>query len=365
MRTFKACFVLSSMLFACGPTMAQGLTSCADDPPGASNPSYRTCLTVSNSSPEVGSEVNVVATLFSVPAGGFNIATSFSLYDGGFHLLTQNTSVHQSLGNALSVNFIFTSVGTVQLRADPAPAGRLDSPTIPITVRKFSPQYSMSAPSTALIGQSIPLTTNTTLHRPSGGVLAFYVIPPGGNASTATEFARKNVSVTGPGSVTDVDSRSFSFAAPYDVPGEYRFLVQYLGDGFNSAGYYSSYRNVRVGPFPTGTALTQSVETSVSGKPVTLTATVTAAAGGISAPTGNVEFFDGTTLLGTTPLASGSAVLVTTQLRAAGNRTLTARYVGDTWNSASTSPALAHATKIDPASLVPIIDLIVHQPQSP
>src|SRR5687767_11654175 len=234
MRTPKTCLVISLILLACGPAMTQGLTSCADEPSGASNPSYRTCLTVSNSSPEVGSEVNVIATLFSVPAGGFNVATSFSLYDGSFHLLTQNTSVHQTLGNALSVNFIFTSVGTVQLRADPAPTGRIDSPTIPITVRKFSPQYSTSAPSTALTGQSSPLTTNTTLHRPSGGVLAFYVIPPGGNASNPTEFARKNVSVTGPGNVTDVDARSFSFVAPYNVPGEYRFLVRYLGDDFNS-----------------------------------------------------------------------------------------------------------------------------------
>jgi hypothetical protein len=51
--------------------------------------------------------------------------------------------------------------------------------------------------------------------------------------------------------------------------------------------------------------------------------------------------------------------------RATGDRALTARYVGDTWNSASTSPVLAHTTKVDPAVLVPIIDLILHQPQSP
>jgi hypothetical protein len=362
MRALKTCLV-TLFLGLCSPALSQfGTTECAYeyDPPGASNPRYRTCLSVSNRFPQVGDPVDVTAWLFSVPAGGHGIATSFTLYDGSFAVLTQNTSVHQTLGNALDVNIAFTSLGTVQLRADPSAAGRLDSPPITITVGKFSPQYTISAtPSVALIGQSVPLHTNTLLHRPNGGVLAFYVTPPGGNVNAPIEFARKTVTVTGPDRVVDTDVRNFAFVAPYNVPGEYLLQAGYLGDGFNAENR-SEYKRVRVGPFPTATALTQSSETSIAGKAVTLTATVTPAAGAIAAPNGDVEFFDGTTLVGSAPLASGTAVLVTTQLRATGARSLTARYVGDVWNVASTSAVLAHTTKVDPAVLVPIIDVILN-----
>lgn len=350
---------IALIMLACGSAGAQTVQQCADDPPNASQPSYRTCLQVSNPNPQVGDPVNVVAWLHSVPAGGFGFATSFTLYDGTFAVLTQGTTTHQTLGNALQVNIAFTSLGTVNLRADPAATGRLDSPPIAITVRKFEPQFAISGtPSVALAGQSVPLNTSTTLHRPNGGVLAFYVTRPGGNPASAVEFARKTVSVTGPARVVDTDARSFAFVAPYDAPGEYLLEVRYLGDGFNAESR-SGYKRVKVGPFPTTTALTQSVQASISGKPVTLTATVTPAAGGISAPTGNVEFFDGPSLLGAAPLSSGTAALVTTQLRAVGNRSLTARYVGDVWNVASTSAVVAHQTKVDVATLVPIIDLVL------
>jgi hypothetical protein len=160
-RAPKGLFV-AVLLMACVPAMAQtGRTECANEyiPAGASNPSYRTCLSVGNTTPIVGESVNILAWLFSQPAGGYNIATTFSLYDGSFFLLTQGTAVHQTLGNALNVNIVFTSAGTVQLRADPAPTGRLDSPTIPITVRKFYPQHSMTfAPLPTRTGQTIQIT---------------------------------------------------------------------------------------------------------------------------------------------------------------------------------------------------------------
>ena len=302
--------------------------------------------------------MNLLAWLFSVPAGGFGIATSFSLYDGNFLLLTRNTTVHQTLGNALDVNFIFTSPGTVQLRADPAPAGRLDSPTVPITVNKFSPRYTMTlAPSSTRTGQTIQITTNTTLYRPGGGVLAFYVTRPG--ATTAVEFARKTVSVTGPAHVPDQDLRGFTFVAPNDLPGEYIFQAGYLGDAFNNSNR-SDYFRVRVGPYATTTALAQSPELTLTSKPVTLTATITGVVSGLPLPTGNVEFHDGTELLGSTALtAQGTAVLTTNQLRRTGAHSLTARYVGDFYYQPSTSAAISHEVRFDPALLVPILELLL------
>jgi hypothetical protein len=359
MRALKGLFV-AVMLMACLPATAQfGRTECANEyiPAGASNPTYRTCLQVSNTNPEVGESVNILAWLFSQPAGGFNIATTFSLYDGSFFLLTQGTAVHQTLGNALDVNFVFTSAGTVQLRADPAAAGRLDSPTIPITVRKFSPRYSMTfAPLPTRTGQSIQITTDTTLHRPAGGVLVFYVTRPGG---TAVEFARKTVSVTGPANVIDHDVRSFPFVAPNDIPGEYIFMARYLGDAINDA-VFSAYFRLPVGPHPTTTSLAQDSTLTLTAKPVILTATVGGALGGLPVPSGNVEFLDGTTLLGSAALTTQGTAQFTARLAGTGAHSLTARYVGDFNYQASTSAAIAHEVRFDPALLVPIFELLLN-----
>ena len=60
---------------------------------------------------------------------------------------------------------------------------------------------------------------------------------------------------------------------------------------------------------------------SIYGSPLTLTATVTP-----SAATGVVTFYDGVSILGTAPIASGAATF-TTALLASGTRSITARYV--------------------------------------
>ena len=70
-------------------------------------------------------------------------------------------------------------------------------------------------------------------------------------------------------------------------------------------------------------ALTSSGTTALFGSAVTLTATVTPATA-----TGNVTFYDGVTVLGTSQLASGVASF-TTKFLAAGSGSLTARYWGD------------------------------------
>jgi hypothetical protein len=51
--------------------------------------------------------------------------------------------------------------------------------------------------------------------------------------TTPVEFARKTVTVTGPGQVIDHDVRNFSFVAPNGIAGEYTFTARYLGDAYN------------------------------------------------------------------------------------------------------------------------------------
>ncbi len=78
---------------------------------------------------------------------------------------------------------------------------------------------------------------------------------------------------------------------------------------------------------PTRTIL-GSLEPAKLGRPVTVTATVTATPPGNSSPTGTVTFFDATTPLGSpVPVVNGTAALTVTTL-GLGRHTLTARFTG-------------------------------------
>ena len=79
--------------------------------------------------------------------------------------------------------------------------------------------------------------------------------------------------------------------------------------------------------------LTPSPNPVTFGLPITLTAVVSP-----SAATGTVTFYDGVTILGTTPVISGSATLIRT-LAMTGAHSLTARYSGDGSYSQALSPA--------------------------
>jgi hypothetical protein len=102
----------------------------------------------------------------------------------------------------------------------------------------------------------------------------------------------------------------------------------------------------------------------VAGQPLTLSAMVGAKAPGAGLPTGNVAFYDGTTLLGTSPIvaaaatngvltSANSATLTLTSGLTAGTHVLSAVYAGDTNFTTSTSPSVtkviagvASATKL-------------------
>ena len=89
----------------------------------------------------------------------------------------------------------------------------------------------------------------------------------------------------------------------------------------------------------TATAVTSSANPSVFGQSVTFTATVSVIGPGAGKPGGDVQFFDGATLLSTQPLKNNKATFTTSAL-SVGIHTITARYVGDANFAASTSSVL-------------------------
>jgi hypothetical protein len=88
------------------------------------------------------------------------------------------------------------------------------------------------------------------------------------------------------------------------------------------------------------------------GQTETLTATVAPSMSGRPTPTGTVSFFDGTTLLGASPLSSGSATFATADL-AVGSHSISASYGGDANFNLNSAPA----TAVSVATLAPAFTL--------
>jgi len=105
----------------------------------------------------------------------------------------------------------------------------------------------------------------------------------------------------------------------------------------NTASVFISNGNGR------GSALVATPSSSLNpsglGVPVTFASAVTSASGS-GQPTGTVQFFDGSTLLGTSPLASSGNVSFTTSQLATGTHSITAAYGGDAAFNPRTSAPL-------------------------
>ena len=108
-------------------------------------------------------------------------------------------------------------------------------------------------------------------------------------------------------------------------------------------------------PVVSGPTLAASANPAAYGDPVTLTAAVPAANG--STPTGSVEFFDGSTSLGTAGLDGAGRATLAVAGAAPGTHSLTVQYAGDANNAAAASQPLSlfvaaatTATTLSPSS---------------
>ncbi|HXM64273.1 MAG TPA: Ig-like domain repeat protein [Terriglobales bacterium] len=133
----------------------------------------------------------------------------------------------------------------------------------------------------------------------------------------------------------DTFTEIFSTTATITSPvGKYAIVP--AAKGTNLANYAVIIVNgtLTITQAASSTTLSASASSLTPGENLTLTAQVKSATTGT--PTGNVQFLDGTTLLGTTPLIGGMASFATTTL-SAGTHSLTAAYQGDTNFTVSTS----------------------------
>jgi hypothetical protein len=120
--------------------------------------------------------------------------------------------------------------------------------------------------------------------------------------------------------------------------GPHTIVAVYSGDSSTQGTTNSSSLNIQ--PVASSTVLTSSPNPSLVGQSVTFGAGVTVPISSQSCLTGSVAFLDGTTVLGSSPLNyQGDASFMTSAL-AAGNHSMTAKYLGSTYISPSVSPVL-------------------------
>jgi sugar lactone lactonase YvrE len=181
-------------------------------------------------------------------------------------------------------------------------------------------------PNPADVTQSVTLTLTATAATgtPSGAVV-FY------DGATALSG---NVSLSASGVAT--------YSTTQLTPGQHSLSAQYAGDASNASGQSNVVTEV-VNQISTVTTIASSNTTVNVGTSVTFTATVTNTIG--PAPTGTVQFTDGTTALGSGTVDSNGHASLTLSTLTPGTHTIVATYSGDTDNSGSASSGLVETVQ--------------------
>jgi large repetitive protein len=180
-------------------------------------------------------------------------------------------------------------------------------------------------------GQTVTYTATVTITAPAAGA------PTG-----KVDFQDGGVTIAGCGATALSAAATATCAITYFGAGTHSIIAIYSGDT-NFAGSTSPVFTENVNQASTTTAVVSSVNPSVPGQPVTLTATVMVIAPGAGMPTGTVVFEDGgvtiTGCVAQAVSALGSAVCAASFGSATGHA-ITAVYSGDASFGGSTSPAL-------------------------
>jgi hypothetical protein len=173
-----------------------------------------------------------------------------------------------------------------------------------------------TSPDPSAPGQAVTITATVTVNPPGGWV-------PGG---TVTFIFKTTVT-------RNLDSNGQAiFTTPWPYGTGTITAVFNLGNNYLWSNASTVHQVARVA---TITSLASSRNPSMSGQPVTFSATVTAGSG---TPTGTVNFTEGGTVLASVTLDSSGTATFTTSTFSSGNHKISAVYLGDQNFSGGTSP---------------------------
>ncbi len=191
------------------------------------------------------------------------------------------------------------------------------SPTLSQLVQRATTQTAMSVSATAsTINSTINLTVSVS---GSGGI-------PGGQVTFldgTNVLGTANLSANGAATFT-LSSLSL---------GQHTISANYGGDTNDSAST-SQAQLITVNKGAPTLTLVSSSNPAVAGLPVSFTANLSGAAGTLS---GNITFTDGTTVLGSSPIATNGSATYTTSTLSVGQHNIAASYLGDSNNNQAAS----------------------------
>lgn len=287
-----------------------------------------TTLTASTTTAYVGQPIVLTAKVNQTAATG-----TITFKDGTTTIGTGTLS-----GGVATLNASFSTAGTHSLTA----------------VYSGAPTYSastsaaLSATIKALTATTTTLASSTTTVSVGQYVTLTATVSP--TAATGTVTFKDGATSIGTGNV--VSGKATLYTA-ISTGGAHSMTAVY--NGSSSYNISTSAAVTITATAPTLISLSSSSLSPTAGQAVTLTATVSPAAA-----TGNVTFKDGTTVLGTSALSAGVAILKPS-FSTAGTHALTAVYAGNTTYRTSTSPVLSVSVNgaagpipAPPASPVPV-----------
>ena len=244
-----------------------------------------------------------------------------------------------------SVNFYDAGVkiGSGTLTAGAPDIAQFTTSTLAVGTHTITANYggdnyntaAASAPITQVVIQTVTAVVVTATPNPGiAGVAetltATVTVSNGGGTPTGLVTFTSGATVLG---TANLNTSGVAAIAPVLAPGTYSIVATYAGDA-NDGGSVSSPLSLIVNQATTTTTLTVSPNPSTYLEPVTFTAVV---AGNGAIPTGTVEFFAGTTLIGAGTLNTSGVATISYSNLAIGTYAITAVYEGDTNDATSTS----------------------------
>jgi autotransporter-associated beta strand protein len=285
--------------------------------------STTTALTVTPNPSGFGQTATLKATITPVSPGSGSPTGTVTFMNGGTSLGTGTISAGVASLMTTALPMGANSITAVY-------GGDTDfitstSPAVTANVSEAANTTLSVSPNTAVTGQPVTLT-------------ATVVAASGMGTPTGTINFMENGS-TSLGTAT-LSSGMATLTTMSLLVGTPSITAVYSGDS-TFAQSTSPAMTVTVTKANTNSVVTIVPSPSFAGATVTLNAIVTAASPGTGTPTGTVQWFNGTTSLGTATLLSNGTASMTTSALTVGMSSITVNYQGDTNYNASTSPAVS------------------------
>jgi uncharacterized protein (TIGR03437 family) len=292
----------------------------------------KTTVTLSSANIFYGNAVTLIATVAPVANGSPTEIGVVTFYDGGAQIAGSTRTLVNGAAAYTPTSLILPGTHSITANFSATDGQSLNSTSSPVTlvVNKAFPVMTASTnPRVVNLGQTV--TLSAALQSVPGGVL------PTGTVQfvDATTLGTANVA-----------GGAASITATFTRAGNHIIQANYRGDALYAPT--SATTEPMVNQLASTLVVTTSASSLIFGQPLT----ITAQAGptpppDVTGPTGQVQFFDGPTMLNVVYLTNGSASLTTPNL-GVGTHQISAKYLGDiNWQP---STASAGAMVVTPTS---------------